>query len=114
MTIRTATYGSSTRPGKWWGFFQRAAVERWEEQLRNRHRMSRASHRVHMGPMTIPDATLEAIEKVVGGRGYLLRPEDLKLYEYDGGVDKAQPDLVVFPQSTEDVAALVRIAEKRR
>src|SRR3984893_3077739 len=62
---------------------------------------------------TIPDATLEAIEKVVGGRGYLLRPEDLKLYEYDGGVDKAQPDLVVFPQSTEDVAALVRIANQQ-
>jgi glycolate oxidase len=61
----------------------------------------------------IPDATLEAIEKVVGGRGYLLRPEDLKLYEYDGGVDKAQPDLVVFPQSTEDVAALVRIANQQ-
>src|SRR5579863_10269252 len=61
----------------------------------------------------ISDATLEATEKVVGARGYLLRPEDLKLYEYDGGVDKAQPDLVVFPQSTEDVAALVRIANQQ-
>jgi len=61
----------------------------------------------------IPDATLEAVEKIVGGRGYLLRPEDLKLYEYDGGVDKAQPDLVVFPQSTEEVAALVRIANQQ-
>jgi glycolate oxidase len=61
----------------------------------------------------IPNAILEAIEKVVGSRGYLLRPEDLKLYEYDGGVDKAQPDLVVFPQSTEDVAALVRIANQQ-
>lgn len=66
-----------------------------------------------MGPMTIPNAALEAIEKVVGSRGYLLRPEDLKLYEYDGGVDKAQPDLVVFPQSTEDVAALVGIANQQ-
>ena len=60
----------------------------------------------------IPNAAIDAIESVVGARGYLLRPEDLKLYEYDGGVDKAQPDLVVFPQSTEDVAAIVRIANQ--
>jgi len=60
----------------------------------------------------IPLAALAAIENVVGARGYLLRPEDLKLYEYDGGVDKARPDLVVFPQSAEDVAALVRIANE--
>ena len=59
----------------------------------------------------ISNSALEAIEKVVGPRGYLLRPEDLKLYEYDGGVDKAQPDLVVFPQSAENVSALVHIAK---
>ncbi|MBZ5607164.1 MAG: FAD-binding protein [Acidobacteriia bacterium] len=58
----------------------------------------------------IPSAVLEAVHKVLGARGYLHRPEDLTLYEYDGGVDKARPDLVVFPQSTQDVAAIVRIA----
>jgi glycolate oxidase len=50
------------------------------------------------------------IEEVVGRRGYLDRPEDLTLYEYDGSVDKARPDLVVFPQSAEEVAAIVRIS----
>ncbi len=58
----------------------------------------------------IPAAVLEAVDRALGPRGYLHRPEDLKLYEYDGGVDKARPDLVVFPQSTEEVAAIVRIA----
>ncbi len=58
----------------------------------------------------IPSAVLDAIHQALGPRGYLHRPEDLKLYEYDGGVDKARPDLVVFPQSTEEVAAIVRIA----
>ncbi len=47
--------------------------------------------------MIAPDA-LEQIDKLLGPRGYLDRPEDLKLYEYDGSVDKAQPELVVFPQ----------------
>ena len=53
---------------------------------------------------------LASIDKLLGPHGYLDRPEDLKLYEYDGSVDKAVPELVAFPQSAEDVAALVRIA----
>jgi glycolate oxidase len=47
---------------------------------------------------------------VVGPGGYLDRPEDLLLYEYDGSVDKAKPELVVFPRTTEDVAAIAKIA----
>jgi glycolate oxidase len=53
---------------------------------------------------------LAAVEKILGPRGYLHKPEDLALYEYDGGIDKALPDLVVFPESTEDVVALVKLA----
>ncbi len=49
---------------------------------------------------------------VVGARGYLERPEDLLLYEYDGSVDKARPDMVVFPRSTDDVVAIVRITNE--
>jgi len=57
-------------------------------------------------------AALESIDKLLGVRGYLDRPEDLALYEYDGSVDKARPDLVAFPRSTEDVAAIVRLARE--
>ena len=46
----------------------------------------------------IHSAAVSAIESLLGPRGYLHRPEDLTLYEYDGSVDKARPDLVVFPQ----------------
>ena len=31
------------------------------------------------------------------------------LYEYDGGVDRALPDLVVFPQSRDEVVAVLRL-----
>ena len=48
-----------------------------------------------------------------GPRNYLERPEDLTLYEYDGGVDKAKPDMVVFPRSTEEVVAAVNIAREQ-
>src|SRR5580658_8479548 len=61
----------------------------------------------------IAEATLKAIGGLLGPRGYLHRSEDLALYEYDGSVDKGRPELVVFPRSTEDVAAIVRIAAER-
>ena len=53
-------------------------------------------------------AAQKNIHDLLGPRGYLDQPEDLTLYEYDGSVDKARPELVVFPQSAEDVAAIVR------
>ena len=34
------------------------------------------------------------------------------LYEYDGGVEKGRPDLVVFPRSTEEVVGVVKIAAR--
>ncbi|MBY0372949.1 MAG: FAD-binding protein, partial [Bryobacteraceae bacterium] len=47
-----------------------------------------------------------------GPRGYLDQAADLTLYEYDGQVDKAKPEIVVFPRSTEDVAAVVALAHR--
>ena len=41
-----------------------------------------------------------------------LRQTILKLYEYDGGVDKSRPDLVVFPRTTDDVVELVKLASE--
>ena len=61
-------------------------------------------------PSAIPRAALDALRAIVGPSGYLDRPEDLTLYEYDGSIDKARPDLVVFPRSTEDVASIVKIS----
>jgi glycolate oxidase len=42
----------------------------------------------------------------------LCDPLDLKLYEYDGGVDKSVPDVVVFPRTTEEVVAMVQLARR--
>jgi len=57
-------------------------------------------------------AIFHSIEAIVGPRGCLHAASDLVLYEYDGGVDKARPDVVALPESTEEVAALVRLANK--
>ncbi len=58
----------------------------------------------------MPPSLHQRIDRLLGPRGYLHKPEDLTLYEYDGGVDKSRPDLVVFPRSTADVVAIVKIA----
>jgi len=60
--------------------------------------------------LNLPPALHDQIEKLLGPRGYLYKPEDLTLYEYDGGVDKSRPDLVVFPQSTAEVVSIVKLA----
>lgn len=62
----------------------------------------------------IPAEAKRKLIEIVGPRGYLDRPEDLKLYEYDGSVDKAQPELVLFPRSTEDVVAIVKITHQHK
>ncbi len=45
---------------------------------------------------------------LVGERNVLWEEYDLRLYEYDGSVDKALPQAVVLPESAEQVAAVVR------
>jgi len=60
----------------------------------------------------LPAALKERVAAVVGPRGYLDLDEDLSLYEYDGGVDKHRPDLVVFPRTTAEVASLVKLAQE--
>lgn len=63
--------------------------------------------------MSLELGALAEIEALVGREAVLSDPLDLKLYEYDGGVDKSVPDVVVFPRSTEDVVGLVRLAQRR-
>jgi glycolate oxidase len=60
----------------------------------------------------LPATAKEKLARLLGPRGYLDRAEDLTLYEYDGSVDKARADLVVFPRSTDDVVAIVKIAQE--
>src|SRR5471030_584 len=51
----------------------------------------------------------EALKQIVGPKGYLDSPADLTLYEYDVSVDKARPEMVVFPRTTEEVSRIVKI-----
>lgn len=47
---------------------------------------------------------------ILGPDALLDGPLDRMLYEYDGGVDRAQPDCIVFPSSRDQVVAIVQAA----
>ena len=53
---------------------------------------------------------VRALEAAVGRDHVLYLPEDLIGYEYDATIERQRPDAVVFPATTTEVAACVRIA----
>jgi glycolate oxidase len=56
---------------------------------------------------------LDSLRSVVGAEAVLTSPSDLLVYECDGfTVEKNRPDVVVFPTTTEQVAALVRLCNE--
>ncbi|MBI2688194.1 MAG: FAD-binding protein [Acidobacteria bacterium] len=54
------------------------------------------------------------LRAIAGDNNVLDADIDLRLYEYDGGVDKHRPEVVVFPRGTEDVVKIVNLARERK
>jgi len=52
------------------------------------------------------------LEKLLGRDAVLSARTDLMMYEYDGSVEQARPECVVFPRSTEDVVGIVKLASR--
>src|SRR5207253_3409797 len=56
---------------------------------------------------------IDRLRAVVGKDALLTSPSDLLVYECDGyTIEKNRPDVVVFPTSTEQVAAVVRLCNE--
>jgi glycolate oxidase len=58
-------------------------------------------------------ALVRELVAIVGQDGVLADDYDLLLYQYDGSIDTARPDVVVLPRSAEQVVAIVRLARER-
>ncbi|HUI85264.1 MAG TPA: FAD-linked oxidase C-terminal domain-containing protein [Candidatus Binatia bacterium] len=63
--------------------------------------------------MSLP-AVISDLRRIAGHDAVLDRPEDLMLYEYDGGVRKSTPGAVVFPQTAQHVSRIMRAASAAR
>ncbi len=59
-------------------------------------------------------SVIRQLRRIVGRDAVLDRPEELMLYEYDAGVDKGHPGAVVFPQNTEQVSRVMRLASEHK
>lgn len=57
---------------------------------------------------------IDELVQAIGAERVSTAPEDLVTYAYDGTWAEARPDVVVHPMTTEDVAAILRIADARR
>ena len=59
------------------------------------------------------DALVRELQSIVGADGVIAQPSELVVYETDGlSVFKHPPDLVVFPRSTEEVIAVVKLLRR--
>jgi glycolate oxidase len=57
-------------------------------------------------------AVLKALRGALEPSRVLATPEELIAYEYDGTIERGMPQAVVFPETTEEVAAVVRVARQ--
>jgi len=54
------------------------------------------------------------LEAIVGKAGVLHTPEDLAVYSYDGTFEEHCPDVVVLPESTDQVSRVIQVAARER
>ena len=55
---------------------------------------------------------IKELQRIVGKDHVVYHPEDLMVFEYDGSIDKAIPDAVVLPSSTQEVSEIVALAHR--
>ncbi len=64
--------------------------------------------------MTIAETTLDQLRDIVGPEYVLNTPEELICYSYDGTFAEHQPDAVVSPASTGEIARILQIAHREQ
>jgi glycolate oxidase len=57
---------------------------------------------------------VDEITRIVGPKNILTAPEELYCYGYDASKLRASPDVVAFPGSVEEVAGLLKLANRHR
>lgn len=60
--------------------------------------------------LSMQTALHRELEKLLGAENVLTQSEELRLYEYDGSVEHAHPDCIVFPGGRDDVVRVMEFA----
>ncbi len=64
--------------------------------------------------MNISDKTIEKIEAIAGRENCSRKKEDLVCYGYDAAARSRVPDLVVFPETAEEISSILKLANEER
>jgi glycolate oxidase len=56
----------------------------------------------------------QELRKIVGADAVLDAPEDVMLYEYDAGLSTGTPEVIVFPETVEQVSQIARLASRAK
>lgn len=59
--------------------------------------------------LIVAPPVVQALVGALGDHTVLWRPYDMRLYSYDGSIDRARPDAVILPSCTDDVVVAMRI-----
>ncbi|HEV2033909.1 MAG TPA: FAD-linked oxidase C-terminal domain-containing protein [Candidatus Dormibacteraeota bacterium] len=64
--------------------------------------------------MALPTSIVEELRRLVGSESVIDSANDLRIFERDASIEGALPDAVVLPATTEQVAAVIKVAAKHR
>ncbi len=62
--------------------------------------------------MALQTAVVEELRRAVGREQVITSPDDLRIFERDASIEGAVPDAVVLPATTQEVAAVMKIAAR--
>jgi glycolate oxidase len=63
----------------------------------------------------LKESIIKELESIVGKENVLVTPEALKAYSYDGTTSWIhEPDVVVFPVSTNEISQIMKIANREK
>jgi glycolate oxidase subunit GlcD len=57
---------------------------------------------------------IRRLQEIAGAENVLSSDVDLELYSYDSSLDRARPDVVVLPDSTEEVSKIMALAHREK
>jgi glycolate oxidase len=64
------------------------------------------------GAISVDKKIIRELEKLLGLDAVVSSADELLMYQYDGSVEEARPECVVFPRTTADVSGIARISAK--
>jgi glycolate oxidase len=64
--------------------------------------------------MPLPPSLLDELRRTVGRDHVIASADDLRIFERDASIEGAVPDAVVLPATTEQVAAVIKLAAKHK